>query len=880
MKKAFILTVLLFLTITISGKMKNPPVQVLKLTTKITVDGILNEDVYNGNAICNFTQREPKEGEPSKEKTCVWIAYDENNLYISAMLYDSKPEEISTIIARRDNNWESDLFMVYLDPYHDKRTGYYFGVSAGGGLNDGILFNDSWDDSRWDGIWEAATKITNEGWVVEMRIPYSQLRFNSAEEMIWGINFSRRIKRLNERSYYVLTPSKESGFVSNFAELQGLRGIKTSARFEVFPYVVQKASYLQHDKNDPYYKDEQYKTTFGADMKIGLGSNLNLDITLNPDFGQVEVDPAVVNLSAFETYYDEKRPFFLEGTNIFDFGWGGINNHWGFNFGWPTLFYSRRIGQSPRIGVNDEFDFINYPKETRILGAAKLTGKIGDGYNIGVFSAFTERTFAKYKLNNIEKEAQVEPFTAYSTFRVQKEIDEGRHSLGFMVTSVNRDLSDDYLSEKFAKNAFTFGLDGWTTLDNDNTYVVSAAIMGSYKEGTKEFITRLQQAPYRNYQRPDANKYALDTTLTSLSGAFGRVILNKQKGNFYIYSSLGFVTPGFDYNDLGLQFWANKINYVLVSGYRWYETDGIFRKKNIYLAHFRDYDFEGNLFKNGFMLFTRGEFENFYGFNFNTSYEFRTLDRFLTRGGPLTESSPNYSSSLSFYSDRRDKVFFVLNLNYSGADNGSSFGDISPEITWKPNSSISFSFQPSFSINKEDTQFITTIDDDFAINTYKKRYIFGELNQKTVTAGIRLDWTFTPQISLQMFLQPLISVGNFSEIKELAAPRTDKFNVYGKQNSTISYNKSNDEYIIDPDGTGNASEFTINNPNFNFKSLRGNVVFRWEFLPGSVFYLVWSHEQTDFMNPGDFSFKRDFKNLINAKSDNVYMAKITYFFDV
>ncbi len=880
MKKAIILTFLVFLSITIIGKVKNPPVQVLKLANKITVDGILNEDIYGNNPICKFTQREPNEGEPSKEKTCVWIYYDDANLYVSAMLYDSKPNEISTIIARRDNNWDSDLFMVYLDPYHDKRTGYYFGVSAGGGLNDGILFNDSWDDNRWDGIWEATTKITDEGWSVEMRIPYSQLRFNSAEEMTWGINFSRRIKRLNERSYYIMTPSKESGFVSNFAELQGLRGIKPSARFEIFPYVVQKASYLQHDKNDPYYKGEQYKTTFGADMKVGLGSNLNLDITLNPDFGQVEVDPAVVNLSAFETYYDEKRTFFLEGTNIFDFGWGGVNNHWGFNFGWPTLFYSRRIGQSPRIGVNGDYDFVNYPKETRILGAAKLTGKIGDGYNVGVFSALTERTFAKYIFNNIEKEAEVEPFTAYNTFRLQKEIDEGRHSLGFMVTSVNRDLNDDYLSERFAKNAFTFGFDGWTTLDNDNTYVISAALMGSYKQGSKEFITRLQKAPYRNFQRPDANKYALDTTLTSLSGAFGRVIFNKQKGNFYIYSSLGFVSPGFDYNDLGLQFWANKINYVLVSGYRWYETDGIFRRKNIYLAHFRDYDFEGNLFKNGFMLFTRFEFENFYGFNFNTSYEFRTLDRFLTRGGPLAESSPNYSSQLSFYSDRREKVAFGLNFSYSGADNGSSFGDISPEITWKPNSSIRISLEPSLSINKEDAQYITTLDDDYAINTYKKRYIFGELDQKTVSAGIRLDWTFTPKISLQMFLQPLISVGSYSEFKELAAPTTDKFYVYGKQNSIINYNKENDEYIIDPDGTGNASEFTISNPNFNFKSLRGNVVFRWEFLPGSVFYLVWSHEQTDFMNPGEFNFKRDFKNLINAKSDNVYMAKITYFFDV
>ena len=322
MKNIYIITVLLFISIFLEAKINNTPLLINKLRSPISVDGNLTEDIYKGEPVCDFIQREPNEGEPSKEKSCVWLFYDESNVYISAMLYDSKPEEINTIIARRDNNWDSDLFMVYLDPYFDKRTGYYFGVNPGGGLNDGILYNDSWDDSRWDGIWEAKTKLTGNGWSVEMKIPYSQLRFNSAEEMIWGINISRRIKRLNERAYYVMVPSKESGFVSHFAELKGLTGIKPKQRFELLPYVVQKAQYIQHDKNDPYYKGEQYKTSFGVDFKVGLGSNLNLDATINPDFGQVEVDPAVVNLSAFETYYDEKRPFFLEGTNIFEFGWG------------------------------------------------------------------------------------------------------------------------------------------------------------------------------------------------------------------------------------------------------------------------------------------------------------------------------------------------------------------------------------------------------------------------------------------------------------------------------------------------------------------------------------------------------------------------------
>ncbi len=880
MKNIYIITVLLFISIFLEAKINNTPLLINKLRSPISVDGNLTEDIYKGEPVCDFIQREPNEGEPSKEKSCVWLFYDESNVYISAMLYDSKPEEINTIIARRDNNWDSDLFMVYLDPYFDKRTGYYFGVNPGGGLNDGILYNDSWDDSRWDGIWEAKTKLTGNGWSVEMKIPYSQLRFNSAEEMIWGINISRRIKRLNERAYYVMVPSKESGFVSHFAELKGLTGIKPKQRFELLPYVVQKAQYIQHDKNDPYYKGEQYKTSFGVDFKVGLGSNLNLDATINPDFGQVEVDPAVVNLSAFETYYDEKRPFFLEGTNIFEFGWGGVNNHWGFNFSWPSLFYSRRIGQSPRVSVDDDYDYIKYPLETRILGAGKLTGKIGEDINIGVLSALTERTYAKYKFNGVEKESEIEPFTSYSAFRIQKEFNSGKHSLGFMVTSVNRDLSNSIMKDKFAKDAFTFGFDGWTTLDDDNTYALSAAVMGSYIQGENQFITRLQKAPYRYYQRPDAEYATLDTSLTSLSGMFGRVILNKQKGNFYLFSSLGFITPGFDYNDMGIQFWADKINYSLVSGYRWFETDGTFRRKSIYLAHFRDYDFEGNIYRNGLMVFSNGQFENYYGFDLNASYGFSTFNKSVTRGGPLVKNPEYYSASVGFYSDDREKIYFYNNIYFEGQVNGNGYFEFSPQIYWKPNSSLSFSFNPAFSVNREEGQYVDTFDDMYATSTFNKRYVFGELNQKTISASIRLDWTFNPTMSLQLYLQPMISVGDFSEFKELAAPKTDRFNVYGHGSSTISYNKDADEYTVDPDGNGNAANFSFSNPDFNFKSLRGNVVFRWEFLPGSVFYLVWSHDQTDFAEPGQFNLRRSLKNLMNAKSDNVYMAKITYWFDV
>ncbi|MFH0733340.1 MAG: DUF5916 domain-containing protein [bacterium] len=873
--------ILLFLLLNGINRANNahPPVQAIKANTPITIDGLLNEDVWKRIPIDNFTQKEPEEGQVSREKTNVWVAYDENNIYIAAKLYDSMPDQIDRSLSRRDGSFDTDLFLVYLDTYNDKRNGYYFGVNPGGSLLDGTVFNDSWTDDRWDGIWESKANITEEGWAVEMRIPYSQLRFNEADELTWGINFRRTIKRTNERSYYVMVPSKESGFVSKFALLEGLKGIKPKQRFEILPYLVQKAQYIQHDSQDPYYKDNQYRTTFGADFKVSLGSNLNLDGTINPDFGQVEVDPAVLNLTAFETYYNEKRPFFLEGTTIFDFGYGGANNNWGFNFNWPSLFYSRRIGQSPRGSVDDA-DYVDFPTETRILGAAKLTGKIGEGVSVGALSAVTERSFAEYKLDGADHEDEVEPLSHYGVFRLQKEFNEGKQSVGMMVTSVNRDLQSSQMKEIFPDNAFTYGVDGWITLDDSSTYVISAAVLGSYKHGSTNFITKLQKAPYRYMQRPDATYMKYDTTRSALAGWYGRVVLNKQKGNFYINASLGAISPGFDYNDLGFQYWADKINMAMVLGYRWYEPDGIFRYKSVNVAHFRDYDFEGNIYRNGAMVFLSATFENYYYIDANIDYSFGTDNKSLTRGGPLTRNPKNFGIYWDLGTDTRKKLQFGVYNDYSEDVIGGKFGDIGFDVSWKPSPSLSLTIGPYFSNAKEERQWVDKFDDNTATNTYKKRYVFAELNQKEISANIRLNWTFSPTMSLQLFLQPMFVVGDYSEYKELAAPNTYKSNVYGQNGSTITYDKGNDEYTVDPDGNGPAEVLTFSNPDFNFKSLRGNLVFRWEFLPGSVFYLVWSHEQTNFDDPGEFDMKRDFKKLVTAQSDNIYLAKFAYWFDI
>ena len=467
-----------------------------KTSEAIILDGKLNENIWKQNPTTYFVQKEPNEGKPATQNSEIRVAFDNENLYVGGMFYDTHPDSIDNNLMRRDNLVPSDWFFLYLDPYNDDRTGYYFAVNAGGSISDGILFNDSWDDNTWDGVWESKTKITKDGWVLEMKIPFSQLRFNQTENMIWGINFNRDIKRNGENSFYVMVPKNESGFVSKFADLVGLDGIKLKQRFEVLPYFVQKAQYLKHENGDPFYKGNQYKSSLGADFKIGIGSSFNLDATINPDFGQVEVDPAVVNLSAFETYFQEKRPFFIEGQELFYFGIGGANNNWGFNFGNPELFYTRRIGRSPQGNLPD-YDYVNYPNETRILGAAKLTGKIDETWSVGALNAATERTYATISVSNKKSEIEVEPFTNYGVFRTQKQFNDNRQSIGAMFTSVNRDLNTFDLKSSLSNEAYTFGLDGWTFLDSAKQYVLTSFLVGSYTSGSKDYMVKLQEPEFR-----------------------------------------------------------------------------------------------------------------------------------------------------------------------------------------------------------------------------------------------------------------------------------------------------------------------------------------------------------------------------------------------
>jgi hypothetical protein len=858
----------------IERKVRNHDLKIyaIHLDKQIILDGKLTEDVWKNDAgVSNFIQRDPVEGVEPTQKTVVRVAYDNAAIYIGARMYDS-PDSIVSRLSRRDVDVTTDGFLAYLDPYYDRRSGFYFALSAAGTLYDGVLYNDDWSDNSWDGVWEGKTNIDKEGWTVEMRIPFSQLRFDDKKNNIWGINFKRIIARRNENDYLVYVPKNESGFVSHFAELKGLNNIHPSDKIEILPYVTTRAEYSLHDPNNPFNDGSRYTPAVGIDLKMGLGSNLTLNATVNPDFGQVEIDPAVINLSDVETYFNEKRPFFIEGSTIFNFGYGGANNYWSFNWGGPNFFYSRRIGRPPQGSIPNN-NYQDVPDGTHILGAAKLTGKIFKSWNIGVISALTKREFADYSANGNRSSVEVEPLTYYSVLRGQKEINEGRQGIGFISTLTSRFFNNQSLRNNINKGAFTGGIDGWTFLDSSKTWVATGWLGMSNVTGTKERMIWLQENSQHYFQRPDSKYLRVDSAATSLTGYAGRFYLNKQKGNVFVNTAFGFISPSFDVNDLGFMWRSDVINMHLGAGYFWDKPTSFYHYFELGGALFRSYNYDGDIIWQGIFHFGNITFPSYYNIWWNLAYNPQTVNNILTRGGPLSINTPGYEVDAGINSDsRKSWVVSVSEGTYQKKDSRSWY--LSASVELKPSSNISFSIGPFYNFSKEFSQYINVFDDPYATATFNKRYVFGEMNQKTIGADIRLNWTFTPKLSLQFYAQPLISTGNYTNIKELAHPKTYDFNVY--QDVKLE----DGTYTIDPDGQGPAQQISFGNPNFNFMSLRGNAVLRWEYSPGSVVYFVWTQSRSESENIGDFQFNRSAGKLFDLHPDNIYMIKFTYWFNM
>lgn len=875
MKCFFFLFILLMPLKAQDSTFKRPdPLVATELKGQIRIDGILDTDEWSSaRANSDFFQREPNEGAPATQKTEVYIKFDKEALYIGAFLHDSAPDSIVQKLTRKDVFAPSDRFMVFVDPLHDRRTGYYFAINAAGSVQDGTLLNDDWDDSSWDAVWEGKSSIVPGGWSVEMKIPFSRLRFNKGQDIVWGINFKRELSRRNESSYLVFRPLNGSGFTSRFPDLLGLKDIEGGKNFEIVPYITTKAEYIPASPGDPFNDGSRYTPDFGADIKWNLSSGLTMNASINPDFGQVEIDPAVINLSDAESFFNEKRPFFIEGDSYYSFGYGGSNNFWGFNFGPPEFFYSRRIGRSPSGSVPST-DYYDVPVGTKILAATKLSGEMGNGWKLGTLHSLTGREFAELQTNGIHSEAEIEPLAYYGLARVKKEFDGGTGSIGIISTYVNRAFKDGRLQSQMNKSSLAFGLDGWFYLDNQQEWVFTGWTGVSRIGGSSKRLIDVQKNYVRYKQRPDVSHLGIDSSATSLSGFSGRYIINKQKGNVMVNAQLAFVDKDFDVSDLGFMFRGDAINKHIVGGYRWTEPGDIIRRANVNFAYFSNHDFGWIKFAEGFFHSGNLTFTNYLGMNWNAAYNPTTYNKTRTRGGPLTVNSPGYQLNSFFWTDsRKDFVTEFGGGFYGTNDNASRF--ISVWLQWSPASNLQFSVNPEIEWYKDRYMYVTTSADPLAVNTYGNRYVFADINQKTFSMGTRINWTFSPTMSLQAYIQPLVSAANYTNYKELKYSGTSNFLTYGSEGSTFD----NTSKTADPDGNGPAPSINVGNNDFNYISFRGNAVLRWEYIPGSVFYLVWTQTRNDYNEIPDFRLNNSVSRMFNDRPDNIFMIKFTYWLD-
>jgi len=847
-----------------------PEVQAHRLVGPIQIDGLLSETAWGIEPDrARMVQADPDQGAPPTFPTEIRILYDDDAIYFGARMLDAHPDSIVARLARRDQGSRSDEICLYLDPYHDKRSGYYFVVSAAGTLRDGIYYNDSWSDDSWDGVWEARARVDSSGWTAEMRIPYSQLRFRKSAQYRWGVNVGRTLARRNEESFVAYTPRNESGFVSRFPDLVGIENVSPSRSIQIVPYVTTKAEFLEHVPGDPFNDGSRYTPDVGADLRTAVGSKLTLNATINPDFGQVEVDPAVVNLSDVETFFPEKRPFFVEGSNNYEFGYGGANNYMGFNWPGPNFFYSRRIGSAP-TGGSYSAQYDDVPSGTSILGAGKLTGKVLGTWNMGLMQAVTAREYAELSTAGTKSRAEVEPLASYTVLRAQNEFQQGMQGLGTIATYAARDFQDPALRDQLNSNALAVGLDGWTFLDRNRKWVLTGWAGTSHVQGNTSRITDVQASSAHYLQRPDMVHYRIDSTATALTGYSGRFALNKQKGATQLNAAFGFVDPRFDTNDLGYMTRSSVLNAHLSTGYQWSQPNTWRRNANFTIATWYLENYDGDRTSSGLYLNGGLVFKNYWalfgGFN-GVPQNFN--DR-LTRGGPVVESRPNYSAWIFADTDGRKKLYYSMEVDVSQSKSGGWAASVYPGIQWKPAANVQVNFNPSIERNHQDSQWVGAVDDPGATATYNRRYVFSQLDQTTVSGGFRLNWAFTPNVSLQTYIQPLMSSGNYHYYKQLVAPRTYDWEPVG--NGVPQYDPVTDQ--IDLDGAGGSDPY---NPDFSFTSLRGNAVLRWEYLPGSTVFFVWTQERSGSENNGEFQFGDACTQMIDQHPQNIFLVKLTYY---
>ncbi|HUG52134.1 MAG TPA: DUF5916 domain-containing protein [Vicinamibacteria bacterium] len=851
-------------------------IQAARARGAVVVDGRLDEESWRHAPVAGpFLQREPSEGAPATEPTLLRVLYDGGALYVGARLHDGEAPRVARQLSRRDDVAEADSFSVFLDPHHDHLTGVEFQVSAAGVQRDAVIYDDNFESAAWDAVWESAVSLDGEGWTVEMRIPFSQLRFPAAARHTWGINARRIVHRKSEASWLALVPRNESGLASRMAHLEGIEGISPARHLELLPYASARSEWVAPLRSgDPFNDGWRPFAGAGLDVKYGLTSNMALLGAVNPDFGQVEVDPAVVNLTAFETFFEEKRPFFTEGGQVFSqFARSGASEYWSFFYPEPQIFYSRRIGRAPQ--GRPLADHVDTPAATTILGAAKLTGRTSGGWTLGVVEAVTGREHARLSDGSSFGRAEVEPLTNYFVGRAQRELGR-RASIGVLATAVHRSTRDREVEDLLPSQAYVVGVDGHLALDSRRDWVAFGGLAGSSVSGSRPALLRLQRSAQRYYQRPDAPHVRLDPAATSLSGWSGRLGLNKNSGNVTANGGLWAISPGFEPNDAGFATQTDRGGGHGLVLWRKLTPDAWTRTRQVWVSKWWTWNQGGESQGNGVQSAVNLQLLSYWRLNLGLQKSWATLDDKLTRGGPTTVRPGIASINASVVSDTRRRLWGSAFATLQRRDFGNWSRTFGGELSVRPWAALTLWAAPTFLRARNVAQYLTTVADPTATDTFGARYVFGGLDQTELAVPVRLSLALSPRLSLQLYAQALLSTGDYGDIKELSRPRTFEFPAYGREIGSLAADPGGTSYLVDPDGAGPAAAFSLPVPDFNLKALRANAVLRWEFRPGSAVYLVWTERRQDRSNPGDFGLGRDVRDLLRSPSDDVFMVKVAW----
>lgn len=834
------------------------------------VDGTLNDSVWITGAWENdFRQFSPDEGALPTQKTEFKIAYDDNFIYVAFRCLDSEPSKISHILTRRDDI-QGDRVGVEFDSYNDHITAYCFYTSAAGVKWDYTSSDNNGSDDNWNPIWWVKTSRDGSGWYAEMKIPLSELRFKPAENSSWGFQVGRRIYRIQEVDLWQPMKRNQQGWNANLGILKWNDKMKSKLPLNITPYFVGQLDRFAKDTENPFERTgKDSKLNAGFDAKLGISNNWTADVTVNPDFGQVDADPSQVNLSAYELFQQERRPFFIEGRNIFSYGVGVGDG----DLGTETLFYTRRIGRRPHYSpdLNDN-EHIKKDNFTRIIGAAKISGRNAKGLSVGILEAVTAREFAKIDDGNSRKELEVEPLTSYSVVRVNQELNNANTQFGTMLTSTIRDLDASQLNY-LHRNAITGGVN-FLQYFNSKKWSLTFSTYFSRVNGSKEAILNTQEAAGHYFQRPDAPHISVDSSKTSLLGNGGRLVMSKESGRLRMMFCTLWKSPQLEVNDLGFVRSVDDIMPIYWTGYRFTKPKGIMRSASLNLNAWANWTYGGEFKGYGGNVNGGITFKNLWSLSAGSNFNLKQVSVDLLRGGPSVKMSDSGNGWLYLSSDYSKKFAAEAGLSLGGTLSNATdrWIDLSTSITFRPLSLLSISVSPGYFKEDNALQYVTSVD-----VANQKQYILGTIAQEVFRVSLRVNLSITPDLTLQYWGQPFIATGNYTGFKRAdnlsGASFTQRFHTFTA--NEIVYDAGAEAYKVSEQGHGS---YSFDMPNFTTREFLSNMVLRWEYRPGSTIYAVWSQNRESGTSFGKSRIQGDVGDLFREFPHNVFLLKFSYRF--